>query len=315
MPCLADGGDSRTRDYLLIRCGAVGSREMRLARHLAAWFGPRIRYLVDASAGPAEIDPAARAASIQITPEWLAHRRLISFETSGWRCGDYCYYAAVDMIPEMDRAWLIEADVWPSFDDPGAFFAPLEADPADFLAPLYSPRGGAWFWSYTARRVLGPKVAVHGCLFPLTRMTRTAMLHLLHSRAASFTVTARRPTTSGWHDVAPFPVPNDEAFVATVLTRDGFVCGDLSARAPDAFLPDGFTWDAPLHPAEIRLPALRNRILHPVLDADAAPRKLGMLFQRQPTRHAERRAQVIERLGAAAWTRWSGEPLRDAAVP
>lgn len=315
MPCLADGTSGRTRDYLLIRCAGVGARELRLARHLATWFGQRIRYVVDASAGPVAIAPEARAASILITPDWLAHRRLIQFETSGWRCGDYCYYAAADALPDMDRAWLIEVDVWPSFEDVGSFFAPLEADPSDFLAPQYSARTGTWFWFYTARRVLGDKVGVYGCLFPITRLTRTAILHLLHQRAASFALMARVTVPDSWRDVAPYPVPNDEAFVATVLTRDGYLCRDLRTLAPRAFRADGFSWDAPLHMSEASLPALRERMLHPVLGPDAAPRKLEMLRDRLPARHAARRAQVIARLGRAAWLDWSGESEGGADAP
>ena len=286
-------------DWLLIRCTTVGERERALRDALAGWFGPRIRFVVDGPGG---------GEAIGLTPQTLAALGLVGFPTSGWRCGDYCYYVAAAALPKMQRAWLIESDVWPSFPDPADFFALLADDDADLLAPRFTQRGPEWFWFDMARQVLGTE-AVHGCLFPVTRLSRRAILHLAAIRRETLAAEAARPreVQPDNSDAAPFLVPNDESFVATVIARDGFTGRNLSDICPAAFDPATFGWDAPLIPAEARLPELAGRMLHPVLTAKEAREKLAFLARRFPDRLARRRAEATTRLGHQAWAEWSGE--------
>lgn len=287
--------------YLLIRCTGVAAREQRLRDHLAPAFSGRVRFVVDGTADAAGPVPQD---AIVMTPAWLAGRGLLGFARSGWRCGDYCYYAAAEGLADLDRAWLVDADLWPSFADPAAFFGPLADIPADLLAPRFSVRGGEWFWSFAVRAVLG-EGPVHGCLFPITRLTRRAIDLCRAARVEGLArAAAEGPART---DAVPLPVPNDEGLVATTLARAGLDCRDLEAIMPGAFTAEGFSWDAPLMPQEALLPELSGQILHPVAEAAEARPKLALLAQRRPDRHAARRAQVVARLGEAAWRAWSGE--------
>lgn len=298
-----------TRDTLLIRGRGVGAAELQLAADLAPVFGARIRFVVDAADGPAVVASEARARTIEMTPDWLDRRGLARFPGSGWRCGDYCYYAALDALPDLGHVWLIESDVRLSFADPAAFFDGLPE--ADFLAPQFWPRESNWFWTWSARAALG-EGPVWGCLFPITRMSAAAIAHCVVDRAAS-QARAAAAATKKLRDDVPFPVPNDEAFVATTIARAGFDGRNLNRLRPAAFAADSFSWDAPLLPAEVALPAFADRVLHPVLPAEAARPKLALLRKRRPDRFAERREAAIAAVGQAAWDDWAGDEGRPVA--
>lgn len=292
--------DALPAEYLLIRARTVGAAELRLRDHLAPVFGTRIRFVLDASVGR----PLEAEGAIIITRDWIAARGLARFAGSGWRCGDYCYYAALDAVPDLGRAWLIESDVWLSYADPREFFGPLAEDPADFLAPAFRERGDDWFWTWSAVAALG-EGPVWGCLYPITRMTARAIAHCARVRAESLAASAGDLSLSR-SDAPPYPIPNDEGFTATALMRAGFDCRDLRALLPGAFSDAGFSWDAPLMRAEALGAGLAGQVLHPVLEAAEARVKLALMRTRRPDRFAARRAAAIAAVGQAAWDRWAG---------
>src|ERR1700761_4536176 len=149
-----------------------------------------------------------------------------------WLCGDYALYRARAECPEAEHIWLIEYDVAINFARASDFFARFADDTADFLAFDYEPATPAWSWTRLMRPFGEP---VMRCMFPVVRLSARALDHLLDQRRALA-------------EVAPEVWPNDESFVATVLTRDGFVCRSLNEGLTTA---DSFSWSRPHSMKEI----------------------------------------------------------------
>ena len=171
--------------------------------------------------------------------EWPDHVNLIALDINfldsmnlyhgfgrvGWRCGDYFYYLALKEF-SFDYLWLIESDVFFDYDDLGQFFTPFDAVEADFISHRVRRREPEWYW-HRSMAELGYS-EVYGSLFPLTRISRPALTHLLTHRQR---ISERFISSSA----EGLLFPNDEAFTASILENGQFSMQSLSDTHPDAF--------------------------------------------------------------------------------
>ncbi|MBK6738720.1 MAG: hypothetical protein IPG64_12805 [Haliea sp.] len=123
-----------------------------------------------------------------------------------------------------------------SLDSTAEFFRSFERDEAAFLAATFSKRQGlGWFWE-KCLPFLGVN-ELYGALFPLTRLSGPAIDHLQKRRIAlEDRYQSDKERIELW--------PNDECFVSSMLTADGFACKDL-ASGPIAGLFGKFSTDTP----------------------------------------------------------------------
>jgi hypothetical protein len=168
-----------------------------------------------------------------------------------WRCGDYCYYAARDAYPDVTHFWLVEYDVFFSYEQSSNFFARFAGIPeVDFLAGYVGP-AKKWGWADTMSTDDGP---IFRSFFPVTRISARAADHCLARRRKDFSA---GPTAREW--------PNDEVFTATTLMRDGFVVREMNSVSR---VYDKTTYNFLIPRSyERELGKSRDRLLHPVLDA------------------------------------------------
>jgi hypothetical protein len=214
-----------------------------------------------------------------------------------WRCGDYGLYAARAALPEIDRFWLIEPDVWINLDRPAEFFARFEADPADLLAAHYRPAEPGWDWGKTMADG-GP---VQRCLFPLVRVTARALDHLFEERCALgavFTAEGRDPRF--W--------PNDEVFTATMIVRARLDGRDLNHAGP-VYDPETFCFWFPSTQAQAAADP-QGFVRHPVLSGDRYFQKLFALSCR--LKDFSGLEGAVEALTGSEWSAAQAEGYRAA---
>lgn len=146
----------------------------------------------------------------------------------GWRCGDYAFYGAYDREPSYDFYWLVEGDVYFSFEDVNTFFDHFERRTEDMLARRVGERTADWSWWYSTMKPYFDRV--YGCNYPVVRLSNRAVRFLAQQRRLRTIehMAASRAATE-W--------PNDEAFTATELIGAGFACADLNACGTDVYTP------------------------------------------------------------------------------
>lgn len=182
------------------------------------------------------------------------HGLLDRFPQVTWRCGDYALYLARERLPNYRFYWMLEHDVRLHFADPYDALRPFEAAAdVDFLSCGYGP-AGAWAWG-EAISDLAPN---YRCAFAIVRLAGHALDALRAERVAQtqmFLNHGRDPTT--W--------PNDEAFVATMLTAKGFVCRDMNDFGRTLYEESSFDFFRPVSLRAMEQSPPDNRIHHPVL--------------------------------------------------
>lgn len=145
-----------------------------------------------------------------------------------WRCGDYSFYVTQDVF-NFDFVWLIEYDVYLNFKSPGDFFEFFEDDSSDLLAPFLREASPSWSWHQRMAR-FNPNV--WHCLFPIIRLSRHAIRHLLSERQ-KLSLNFFRENLDNF--------PNDESFVATTLQSGGYSCRDINDSKPEFYSPKTFS--------------------------------------------------------------------------
>jgi hypothetical protein len=132
-----------------------------------------------------------------------------------WRCGDYCVYLARQRFPEATHLWMVEYDIRIAGGQPAAFFEAFEHQPQiDFLACNYHRAGTDWDWYFNAS---ARDVVTFRCTFGIIRLSARAIDRLLAKRLQQARIFWRRKLC-----------PNDEGFVATTLSNEGFNCADFN---------------------------------------------------------------------------------------
>jgi hypothetical protein len=137
--------------------------------------------------------------------------------------GDYIFYAVAHCFPQVGHVWVFEYDVLLNFSDQQLPFVYLdERDNSDLLGVYVREAEADWFWK---RSMEVAYRQVYRCFFPVVRLSRRAIDHLLARRLAHCSSEASR-------NIDHHTSPNDEAFVATTLINDGFTYSNISDIAP-----------------------------------------------------------------------------------
>ena len=201
---------------ILIRTDFIDPALGEWARTLRADTGFDVVFAADERARPAPVPDGFD--KISVTSDSIARLGLAASPDFAWRCGDYCFYLARERFRDAQFFWLIEPDVFLSFDDYSDLFSPFEsATDVDLIAPGYRKAEPAWMWTTLMAPIASP---VYGCLFPLVRLS---------SEAVRVAYDARRALTEIYPAVRPFDaVPNDESLVATTLTQAGLTCKNIN---------------------------------------------------------------------------------------
>ena len=206
-----------------------------------------------------------------------------------WRCGDYGFYAARRMFPDVSHFWMIEDDVRISGDGT-SFFSHFFGFPGvDFLAANLSPADRDWWWhSHALARDTVPQKG----FFPVVRLSAHAIDRLHRVRQRHSKSWLRR---SLW--------PNDEVFVATTIGASGLSFADLNGLGRSFYDADTFGYNRVIDPAEVSSLA-RTMLCHPVLTVEDQERRRARLDAAAKDRRGDRRLRtaILKRLNS--WTRW-----------
>lgn len=296
----------------LIRTHKYGLEEVALKSTLSSYFGRNVFFIFENFQDLGGRNPPSDAGpSFVMTSSFLAEKGLARFRKAGWQCGDYSYYAGATQFPGFDFYWLVEPDVHFTFDDIGDFFSGFSKDETQFRGFKFGERSKAWGWYESMSRTVDGKV--YGVQFPLTRMAGPAALHLLPQRAGYCRSAAVKDVLTDGDPGKLFA--NDEAFVASILQRDGFSCGSLEQLAGNqAISEETFSTQIPIMPQQLDQAENRNRVIHPVRQPGGARRQLVRLMKRDAPLFRERMAPLIERYGAHAWETWSGISVSEARL-
>ena len=289
----------------LIRTNRIGNVEIQLYNYLRQYFDDRVFIVLDNFSGSTIVPDNMAANVIKIDHALLSEIEIPYFDRIAWVCGDIFYYAALHRIGNrFDFFWLVENDVVINFDNPSDFFSGFVTASHDFLAPTLGSVGPDWYWTKAAARWLEVS-EVKGCLFPITRMSAQAVQHLALKRSQQFIANRDMLLQS-----VEGRIPNDEAFCATVLHRDGFLCADMKNFAPEkCFSIETFHSDYPVMPEEARLESRHGRVLHPVRSGEAARWKLNAMQAKAPKLYQARKEFLVKEFGKVLWEQWSGEAM------
>lgn len=292
-----NGGSRVMKTAALIRCVAIDEESQRLAEQLEPWFGTHV-YFVQDCYGEFGLPIQITGRAIRVTRSFLERDGLPWFSKVGWQCGDFMFYAGAEALPQYDRFWMIEPDVYFNLDVRD-FFAQLEDVDVDFLGSTFreSPPRGKW---YPSGQALGAST-VWKSLFPLGRLTRGAITHLHAARreySARSDIASLHLETSERRAYA-----NDEVFVSTVLMRDGFSCQSIRGLMPKAFRGSFGTL---IQSIDIDKDLFRDHVLHPFCDPIRARKKIRIWANSGKNIEAllRFRDDIVTRHGAEVWARY-----------
>ncbi len=243
---------------ILLRTTAMSAHTAAFARRLVEETGQRLCCVVDERKGP--VDTAGHD-KIGLTVRRCRELGLYCPLDVGWRCGDYGFYFARKRYPDERFFWLIEYDVRLTGPDVNGFFRCFDgADDVDLIAGHYREAEPWWYWTHTMAARGQP---VWRCLFPVVRLSAAA-IDLLHAQRQAY---ARRLLRlANW--------PNDESFVATILTRAGMRCADINDFGHTLYDDTTYTFSEPFDGAMLDERAPPLKVFHPILFGDDLAKKL-----------------------------------------
>lgn len=230
-----------------------GDRFDLIARHTAdmlAQAGATVFAVMDERKGEIDTAPFPKITLDDGTPAQLG---LVGIADNwGWFCGDVCYYAARQALPDFDHYCLIESDVGFPADSAARLVRAFSPPPADIIAVNLGKT--------TAPRRFSRSLAAldldsaWGCIFPLTCVSGAAVDAMLALR--------RRATAAGLTRL------NDEGVLGGTAQQHGFAHAALQTLLPDLFPPATFETNPP-HLAEAVLAGTAGTsIFHPVIALD-----------------------------------------------
>lgn len=233
------------KSLLILRTHRVGDAERRTIEALKPYFKDHLVIAADARKGPVDTDLAP---VVQITDATLDGWDMRYPADWGWRCGDFFFYAAAGAYPDYKYYWIVEPDVLFNGVDPKDFFRRMARRSEDFLAHSIGPRSPGWKHYAPAKARFAD---VYGCIFPLVRLSRTAVDFLRGQRIAY---------GHGWDGTSPYA--NDEGFVTSAIgTNPDLTYAQLGKLAPRELAHSAFN----TKDIYIEGEKLRQGILHPVL--------------------------------------------------
>ena len=243
---------------ILLRLTAMTAETIVFAKRLEAESGHEICCIVDERTRVVDTQPFQK---ISLTAESCQELGLHTPPDFGWRCGDYGFYLARKRFPAESHLWMIEYDVRITGHNLKDFFAKFDAEPSyDLIAGDYRPVTDWWYWSHT---MVAKGQPVYRCLFPVVRLSARAIDLLLAQRIRYARYRAR---LANW--------PNDESFVATVLTQAGMKCADLNEFGTALWDDHTFSFAKPFDGDTLDTDISSIRVYHPVLYGNDLSRKL-----------------------------------------
>jgi FkbM family methyltransferase len=280
-------------EIVLIRTHFFNPRIKNLIKFLGGYFGENV-YVVCPGRVLEKLDPSITGNFRRFIPlkeSVVAEMGLPVPPRWEWACGDYALYRARAEVPDARHIWMIEYDVVINFDTASEFFSNFAGDPSDFLAFHYRQGDPSWHWYAAMQPIDGD---VMRCLFPAVRVSAAALDHLLGRRRALRDTVA----IDAW--------PNDEAFVATTLTTDGFTCRDIGDGVATE---TSLSWERPHSLQELKNKGPDGLIYHPVVAGPAYLKKARQFVTRHPERFGEIAATLSAECGDEEY-----EILRDRSL-
>jgi len=277
---------------ILLRTQQIDPQLAEFADQLAEWSGLPVSYLVDERAGAVAV--SGRHGKISLTPESCAALGLYCPPDFAWRCGDYGFYLARKLHPQISQFWMVESDVRIIGHRPAAFFEAFASDPADLVASYVEPAPDSWPWS---RALKCRDRKVFKCFFPVVRLSAKAIDEMHAARRRHARRFSRR---AFW--------ANDEGFVATSVIGSGGSWSDLNREGRRFYNEMEFSFDKIIDGDHLPQPSADARLFHPVLSGEAMRLKRQRLAERlqPPGRFARLWNAFQRRIGPdAAMTAWN----------
>jgi hypothetical protein len=247
---------------IVIRTTGLEAETVAFGHALAEASGRSAAFLVDERKGPVA-SAGGPVDKISLTAQACRELGLYCPADFAWRCGDYGLYLARRQHPEIEHFWMIESDVRFLGGEAADFFAVFDRVEADLLAGQIQAASPEWFWSHHAS---ARDCAPFRCFFPVTRFSARALDALLAKRVAQSSRLTRRLL---W--------PNDEAFVATTLHAEGFICRDFNEFGQTFYARESFSFENVIDGQAFTAETPGVRMYHPVLFGEAYARKLERL--------------------------------------
>ncbi|WP_428033902.1 hypothetical protein [Amphritea sp.] len=194
----------------IIRCIDVGEAEINIFNTLKTRIPEKsIFYLIDQ-----DQDDLQNHLSL---PKFRREKKLqIDDRRLGWKCGDYCFYRVYDEHPDYDYYWLIESDVYIDNESLNKLIIESDDNNSDLMIHNFGPRTEKWDWHGIYKNHY-PKQEIYGGLFPLVRLTGSAIKDLYRERLELI--------KKG--NIDNKNMPNDESFVCSFLANNGYKCSDI----------------------------------------------------------------------------------------
>ena len=212
----------------------------------------QVAVAIDETRGAVDVGPHRK---ISVTAAACRALGLHCPDDFGWRNGDYNLYLARQAFPAARQFWMIEPDVEHSFASFEQFVALFDGLPeVDLLSSYLFPADREWYWQ---RTIKDRSVGVQRCFFPLIRIS---------ARAVDVCLEQRRRDRLSLH--ARLFWPNDEAFVASTVTRAGMRLADLNSTGVAVYSENSFGYE-PLDGDDGWFRGTANQVYHPVLHGDA----------------------------------------------
>jgi hypothetical protein len=277
-----------SRTALLIRTHFADDQLRALAERLTAEGAFDVFILADESNEPLDFGALPK---VSLSGDTISELGLYDgLPSLFWRCGDYGLYAARRALPDYDGFWMIEPDARIRSERPSELLGRYPpCSQVDFLAGRLKPAEAEWDWAATMDASDGP---IWRCLFAVVRLSAQAIDALYASRRrASLLHWARGRNPDHW--------PNDEAFVATTLARQGYAMGDLNDYG-QVYDEAGYSFWLPISEHEFKASGRDGWLYHPVLSGQAYFIKLCRLAVQLGA--LDELELVVERQIGVEWT-------------
>lgn len=248
------------RDVIGIRCHQWSSAEEFLYKSLLHYFkNEQIFFVMDETKQKTDIPDHLN--KISLNESFLQNSKVLDRHPNprglGWLCGDYFYYALASHI-NSQFYWLVEPDLWFTFDNTSIFFQAFECMEEDSLLQSFQPAADIWSWKKHAQLV---HPNAYKSFFPISRLSRKAVLACLKARQKLYDELQAGKFTVDLY-------PNDEGLVGTVVANDpSLTNSSLSVAWRNSFKYCTYMSIIPSYPhAKNLLPS--NQVVHPARDID-----------------------------------------------
>ena len=206
------------QNAIAVRCHQVGGIEKNLYLYLQEYFGKENTFFVINTDSSEAKCPDGFNSVVFNHDVILSSQELLWGDNTGWKCGDYSYYALWHALSGYEYFWLVEPDVKFCSEKASDFFSEFESQNIGFIAPMFG-KANTNLPFYASARYL--EAEPMSCLFPITRMKCTNI--------GAFFGTRKKLSEKFMKERIPEHLyPNDEIFIATVAMRLGIGCAPMN---------------------------------------------------------------------------------------